>query len=100
MDIAGGVLCKKFAKGKMIAINIDSTTFNAPIFVGNTLYSYVSLVKTRRISQILKSSLSNWRSIQQPKRYEQVYYRYDYKVFMKKGNYSQSNFTKYYSQNN
>jgi acyl-CoA thioesterase YciA len=50
MDLAGGVFCRKFAKGRVVTITIDSTTFNAPVFIGDTLCCYVSLVKIGRTS--------------------------------------------------
>jgi acyl-CoA thioesterase YciA len=50
MDLAGGVFCRKFAKGKVVTVKIDSTTFNAPVYIGDTLCCYVSLVKIGRTS--------------------------------------------------
>ena len=50
MDIAGGVFCRQYAKGRVVTITIDSMTFNAPVFVGDTLCCYVSLVKIGRTS--------------------------------------------------
>lgn len=50
MDLAGGVFCRKIAKGRVVTVKIDSTTFNAPVFVGDTLCCYVSLVKIGRTS--------------------------------------------------
>ena len=45
MDLAGGVFCRKIAKGRVVTVTIDSTTFNEPVFIGDTLCCYVSLVK-------------------------------------------------------
>jgi acyl-CoA thioesterase YciA len=50
MDLAGGVFCRKFAKGRVVTVTIDSATFNAPVFIGDTLCCYVSLVKIGRTS--------------------------------------------------
>lgn len=50
MDLAGGVFCRKIAKGRMVTVTIDSTTFNAPVFIGDTLCCYVSLVKIGKTS--------------------------------------------------
>jgi acyl-CoA thioesterase YciA len=50
MDLAGGVFCRKIAKGRVVTVTIDSTTFNAPVFIGDTLCCYVSLVKIGRTS--------------------------------------------------
>ena len=50
MDLAGGVFCRKIAKGRVVTVKIESTTFNAPVFIGDTLCCYVSLVKIGRTS--------------------------------------------------
>lgn len=50
MDLAGGVFCRKIAKGRVVTVTIDSTTFNEPVFIGDTLCCYVSLVKIGRTS--------------------------------------------------
>jgi acyl-CoA thioesterase YciA len=50
MDLAGGVFCRKIAKGRVVTVTIDSTTFNEPVFIGDTLCCYVSLVKVGRTS--------------------------------------------------
>ena len=50
MDIAGGVFCRKIAKGRVVTVAIDSTTFKLPVFVGDTLCCYVHLIKKGRTS--------------------------------------------------
>jgi acyl-CoA thioesterase YciA len=50
MDLAGGVFCRKIAKGRVVTVTIESTTFKAPVFIGDTLCCYVSLVKIGRTS--------------------------------------------------
>ncbi len=50
MDLAGGVFCRRIAKGRVVTVTIDSTTFNEPVFIGDTLCCYVSLVKIGRTS--------------------------------------------------
>lgn len=50
MDLAGGVVCRKIAKGRVVTVTIDSTTFNEPVFIGDTLCCYVSLVKIGKTS--------------------------------------------------
>jgi acyl-CoA thioesterase YciA len=50
MDLAGGVFCRKIAKGRVVTVTIDSTTFNEPVFIGDTLCCYVSLVKIGKTS--------------------------------------------------
>ena len=50
MDLAGIVFCRRIAKGAIATVTIESTTFKAPVFVGDTLCCYVSLVKIGRTS--------------------------------------------------
>ena len=54
MDIAGGVFCRKIAKGRVVTVAIDSTTFKLPVFVGDTLCCYVSLVRQGTTSITVK----------------------------------------------
>lgn len=54
MDIAGGVFCRKIAKGRVVTVALDSTTFNLPVFVGDTLNCYVSLIKVGNTSITVK----------------------------------------------
>lgn len=50
MDLAGGVFCRKIAKGRVVTVSIQSTTFRQPVFIGDTLCIYVGLVKIGRTS--------------------------------------------------
>ena len=50
MDIAGGVFCRKIAKGRVVTVALEETVFNHPVFIGDTLCCYVSLVKQGRTS--------------------------------------------------
>jgi len=50
MDIAGGVFCRKIAMGRVVTVAVDSTTFNYPVFVGDTLCCYVTLERIGRTS--------------------------------------------------
>lgn len=54
MDIAGGVFCRKIAKGRVVTVSIASINFNLPVFVGDTLRCYVSLVRIGRTSITVK----------------------------------------------
>jgi acyl-CoA thioesterase YciA len=58
MDIAGGVFCRRIAKGRVVTIAIDSTTFKLPVFVGDTLCCYVSLIKIGNTS--IKVHINAW----------------------------------------
>lgn len=50
MDIAGGIVAKKIAKGRTVTIGINAMTFLKPLQVGDVLCCYVDLVKTGRSS--------------------------------------------------
>lgn len=50
MDIAGGIFCRKIAKGPVVTVAIDSTTFKLAVFVGDTLCCFVKLIKIGRTS--------------------------------------------------
>ena len=50
MDIAGGVYCRKIAKGRVVTASLQSMTFNLPVFVGDTVCCYVDLIKIGKSS--------------------------------------------------
>ncbi|MFA8434493.1 MAG: acyl-CoA thioesterase [Marinifilaceae bacterium] len=50
MDIAGGVFCRKIAKGRVATVAINSITFKLPVFIGDILCCYVDLIKIGRSS--------------------------------------------------
>jgi acyl-CoA thioesterase YciA len=58
MDLAGGVFCRRKVKGRVVTVAIDSTTFKLPVFVGDTLCCYVSLIKIGRTS--IKVHIEAW----------------------------------------
>ena len=58
MDIAGGVFCRRIAKGRVVTVAIDSTTFNLPVFVGDTVCVYVSLLNVGNTS--VKVHIEAW----------------------------------------
>lgn len=45
MDIAGGVFCRKIAKGPVVTVAVNQITFKHPVFVGDTLRCYVDLIR-------------------------------------------------------
>ncbi len=53
MDIAGGVHCRKIAKGRVVTVSVDSMTFKLPVFVGDTLCCYVETEKIGKSSIIV-----------------------------------------------
>ncbi len=54
MDLAGGIFCRSITKGRVVTVAIDSTEFKLPVFIGDTLSCYVSLVKQGRTSLTVK----------------------------------------------
>jgi acyl-CoA thioesterase YciA len=58
MDIAGGIFCRNLAKGRVVTISVQSTTFKLPVFVGDTLCCYVSLSKKGNTS--LSVNIEAW----------------------------------------
>lgn len=54
MDLAGALLAKKIAQGRVVTIALDSMSFLLPVFIGDTLCSYVKLLKTGRSSITIK----------------------------------------------
>ncbi|MBL6990020.1 MAG: acyl-CoA thioesterase [Bacteriovoracaceae bacterium] len=45
MDIAGGVITKRLVKGRTVTVAVDAMTFHLPVFVGDLLCCYVSVIK-------------------------------------------------------
>lgn len=54
MDLAGALIAKKIAQGRVVTIALDSMSFLLPIFIGDTLCCYVKLIKTGRTSITVK----------------------------------------------
>jgi len=54
MDIAGGIVTKKFAGTRTVTVAVDAMTFHLPVLVGDILCCYVQLVKTGRTSMTVK----------------------------------------------
>ncbi|NOZ75791.1 MAG: acyl-CoA thioesterase [FCB group bacterium] len=50
MDVAGGIYCRKIAKGRVVTVAMDSITFKHPVFVGDTLACYANLIRIGRTS--------------------------------------------------
>ena len=46
MDVAGGILAKKIAKGRVATIAIEGMKFLLPVKVGDTVTCYGKLIKT------------------------------------------------------
>ena len=58
MDIAGGLVTKRFTNGRTVTIAVDAMTFYKPVSVGDTLCVYVDIVKTGKTSITVK--IESW----------------------------------------
>ena len=54
MDIAGGIVSGKVAKGRTVTVAIDSMNFHLPVHVGDVVCCYVDEIKRGRTSVSLK----------------------------------------------
>lgn len=53
MDLAGGVLAKRVAKGRVATVAINSMSFLRPVHVGDLISCYVELVKLGNTSMTI-----------------------------------------------
>ena len=58
MDIAGGIFCRSIVKGRVVTVSINSTEFKTPVYIGDTLFLYVFLIKTGKTS--IKIQIEAW----------------------------------------
>lgn len=58
MDIAGGLVTKKYTHGRTVTIAVDAMTFYKPVLVGDTLCCYVEVIKTGKTSITVK--IESW----------------------------------------
>ena len=54
MDIGGGILANKIAKGRVVTVNVDGITFYKPINVGHVVCCYGKCTKIGNSSIVLK----------------------------------------------
>ena len=45
MDVAGGIFASKIAKGRCVTIAVDAMTFRKPVYVGDVVCVYGSLIR-------------------------------------------------------
>ena len=66
MDVAGGILAKKIAKGRVATVAIEGMKFLLPVKVGGTVTCYGSILKTGNssISINLRGTAQGLESIQ------------------------------------
>ena len=50
MDIAGGAIASKRAKGRVVTVSIDAMTFKRPIAIGDIVSIYGDIIKVGRTS--------------------------------------------------
>ncbi|MBT4793302.1 MAG: acyl-CoA thioesterase [Halobacteriovoraceae bacterium] len=70
MDIAGGIVTKKFSKGRTVTIAVNSMTFLKPVLVGDTLCCYVDILKVGTTS--IKVNIETWVARQYEEEREKV----------------------------
>ena len=54
MDIAGGIFSKQLAKGRTVTIGLNKMEFHEPVFVGDVMCCYCSLVRVGNTSITVK----------------------------------------------
>src|SRR6516165_8814235 len=54
MDIAGGTVATRRAKGRVVTVAITAMTFHRPVFVGDEVSCYAEIVKTGTTSITVK----------------------------------------------
>ncbi len=50
MDIAGGIVARERARGRVATVAVTAMTFHLPVFVGDVLCAYVDIEKVGRTS--------------------------------------------------
>jgi acyl-CoA thioesterase YciA len=50
MDLAGGVVAVRRAKGRVVTVSVTSMTFKLPVFIGDEVTCYAEIIKTGRTS--------------------------------------------------
>jgi acyl-CoA thioesterase YciA len=54
MDLAGGAVATRPAKGRVVTVAIATITFKRPVFVGDEISCYTDILKIGRTSMTLK----------------------------------------------
>ena len=58
MDLAGGTVATRLAKGRVVTVAVTAMTFHCPVFVGDEVSCYASVVKVGRTSITVK--IESW----------------------------------------
>lgn len=54
MDIAGGLAAKQYSHGRIVTIAINAMTFHQPVYVGDVLCCYASILRTGNTSMTIQ----------------------------------------------
>ena len=54
MDLAGGTVASRHAKGRVATVAITAMTFHRPVFIGDEVSCYAEIVKIGRTSMTVK----------------------------------------------
>ena len=54
MDIAGGMVAKEYAKGRVVTVAVDRMIFHKPVYVGDAVCCYCKIQKIGRTSLTVK----------------------------------------------
>jgi acyl-CoA thioesterase YciA len=58
MDVAGGIAARDCAKGRVVTVAVDTMTFYLPVFVGDVVCCYTSILKKGRTS--ISVNIQTW----------------------------------------
>ncbi len=61
MDLAGGSLAARVARGRCVTVSVDAMSFISPVKIGDEVSVYCTLVSTGRTS--IKISVEAWRRV-------------------------------------
>jgi len=70
MDMAAGLVAARRARGRAVTIAMDGMHFHAPVFVGDEVSVYATLVKIGRTSMTI--DVQAWRRPRHDETYEKV----------------------------
>ncbi|MBI1371902.1 MAG: acyl-CoA thioesterase [Phycisphaera sp.] len=54
MDIAGAIICKQHARGRVVTIAIDAMEFHQPVYVGDVVCCYAHIERIGRSSMAVR----------------------------------------------
>jgi acyl-CoA thioesterase YciA len=54
MDLAGGTIATRRARGRVVTVAVTAMTFQRPVFVGDEISCYAEIVKIGRTSMVVR----------------------------------------------